>query len=228
MMFGKNMNFPDKRIYSFKNRFFGTTRIDSLLDLIGAKIENGKIVNYDETLKNIDYQRHQAYSWLKDCLSCKDFKYACYAKDKIVRSKCTSGGMSALIAKQTLDTGGIVYGASYAADFKSVKTIRVTNIEDYFKKISKSKYSYCEMPDIDEVKADLESGKQVLFTGCPCQIKKLKAQLGKDYENLIAADLLCNGYSRPEILKEFIEKQEKEENSKVAVLDMRPKHCFGL
>ena len=94
--------------------------------------------------------------------------YACYAKDKEIRDKSASGGMSALLAKHIIDNNGIVYGATYADDFKSVKTICVSNMQDYYVKLSKSKYSQCEMPDLNEVKLQLESGKEVLFTGCPC------------------------------------------------------------
>lgn len=228
IIFGKNMAFSDERTFSVVNKRHGTLRIDNTLELIGAKIENGKIINQNEVFENIAKQRELAREWLGKCLTCSGFKYACYAKDTAIRDKSTSGGMSALIAKHFIDNAGVVYGAAYSDDFKSVKTVRVDNMDDYFKRISKSKYSFCQMPDIDYVRKDLENGIQVLFTGCPCQIKKLKELLGKEYQNLTTVDLLCNGYSRPEFLERFVDEQEKLEGSRIVHMDMRPKHCFGL
>ena len=228
IIFGKDMTFPDERVFSVVNKWYGTMRIDNTLELIGAKIENGKIINQNEVSENISKQRELAREWLEKCLSCSGFKYACYAKDTTIRDKSTSGGMSALIAKHFIDNGGVVYGAAYSDDFKSVKTVRVDSMDDYFKKISKSKYNFCQMPDVEEVRKDLESEVPVLFTGCPCQIKKLKELLGKEYQNLTTVDLLCNGYSRPEFLERFVDEQEKLEGSRIVHMDMRPKHCSGL
>ena len=86
-----------------------------------------------------------------------------------------------------------------------MKTIRVDNISDYFKLVSKSKYSFCQDCDFNLVKRDLEVGKKVLFTGCPCQVKSLKTFLGKDYKTLTTVDLLCHGYAKPEVLENFID-----------------------
>ena len=44
-----------------------------------------------------------------------------------------------------------------------------------------------------QVKNDLESEKQVLFTGTPCQVEGLKSYLGKEYINLITMDFICHG-----------------------------------
>lgn len=228
IMFKKQMTFPSNRTYTIINSYQGTVRLDSFLDLVEAETSTGKITNYDTVNKNIELQKQKSYEWLKEALSYKDFKYTCYSKDNNIRSKSSSGGISAILAKHIIENNGVVYGAAYSDDFKSVKTIKVSTLEDYFNKISKSKYNFCQMPDIENVKQDLEFGKQVLFTGCPCQIKKLKTELNKQYENLVTVDLLCNGYSRPEILKNFVESQEKEENSKIIFMDMRHKSNISL
>lgn len=101
-------------------------------------------------------------------------------------------------------------------------------MDDYYAKISKSKYSLSGAPDVAQVKADLEGGAPVLFIGCPCQVKELKKALGGDYDNLLTVDLLCNGCSRPELLAEFVAAQEEEAGSKVAALDMRPGHGMDI
>lgn len=225
IIFNKNITFPDKRKFSVIHYWHGTLRIDSALELIGAKIENGKIINPNEVFENITKQRKLAREWLEKCLSCSGFKYACYSKFSEIHDKSSSGGISAVIASYVINNNGVVYGAAYSDDFRSVKTVRVDNMDDYFKKISKSKYSFCQMPNIDQVRKDLECSIQVLFIGCPCQIKQLKQQLGKDYGNLTTVDLLCNGYSRPEFLERFVDEQEKLEKSRVVHMDMRPRHA---
>lgn len=206
----------------------GNVRIENVVKTLGVKIEDGKVVNHDEVMRSIESEREKSRQYLERCLSCGGFKYACYSKDTVIRDKSSSGGMSALIAKHFIDKDGVVYGAAYSDDFKSVKTVRVDNMDDYFKKISKSKYNFCQMPDVEGVRKDLESGVPVLFTGCPCQIKKLKELLGKEYQNLTTVDLLCNGYSRPELLERFVDEQEKLEGSRIVHMDMRPKQCFSL
>ena len=39
----------------------------------------------------------------------------------------------------------------------------------------------------------LEEGRWVLFTGTPCQIAGLKSYLGKEYNKLLTADIICHG-----------------------------------
>ena len=204
------------------------SRIKNLISLLGLECKNGCISDFKNAAQKIIDERKRSYEWLKECLMVKDFKYAGYAKDQNIRNKASSGGVIPLLAKSIIEDDGIVYGAAYADDFKSVKTICIDNMDDYFKKIVKSKYSECYMPDLNEVKQKLESQQKVLFIGCPCQVKKLKEFLGKDYVNLIAIDLLCNGYSRNEFLRRFVEEQEKKENSKITSLDMRLNHSVYL
>lgn len=64
----------------------------------------------------------------------------------------TSGGICAELAKKWFDRGGIVYGASYSKDFRSVNIIPVNNMLDYYKNISGSKYSFSKMPKLNEIK----------------------------------------------------------------------------
>lgn len=60
-----------------------------------------------------------------------------------------------------------------------------------------------------DVKEALEQGKYVLFTGTPCQISGIKRYLGKEYEKLILADLICHGVPSEKIWKKYLEYQCK-------------------
>jgi coenzyme F420-reducing hydrogenase beta subunit len=154
----------------------------------------------------------------------KQERYAVYSKNPTTRALSSSGGFVGTLAEKTLNAEGVVYGAAYVDGFKHVKTIRVDNISDYFKLVAKSKYSYCQDCDFNSVKKDLEEGKKVLFTGCPCQVKRLKEFLKTEYDNLTTLDLFCYGYSEPRILENFISEVENDTNSEVVSLDMRKNH----
>lgn len=131
MLFNKEISFPNDY------------RLNNMIRLVNAKIVDGYIVNMDEVYKNIGWQRNRSLNWIRECLYEVPLRFAVYAKDIAIRDKSSSGGMSALLAQHFIENGGVVYGAAYSDDFRSVKTIRVDSMNDYFKKISKSKYSFC-------------------------------------------------------------------------------------
>ena len=45
----------------------------------------------------------------------------------------------------------------------------------------------------DTCEDDNLAGKEVIYSGTPCQVAALKAYLGKDYSELITVDLVCHG-----------------------------------
>lgn len=200
-----------------------------LFNLFGIDIGEGNEIIYDLDMLNpiLEKERERVFQYLSKALNVSvriPVKLACYSKNNFVRDMSSSGGFSGIVANQVLCDKGVVYGASYVDGFKHVKTIRVDNISDYYKNIAKSKYSYCQDCDFNLVRKDLDENREVLFTGCPCQVKRLKEFLGKEYDNLTTIDLKCRGYSNPKCLEQFIDKIEAENNAKVVQLDMRTNH----
>ena len=59
-------------------------------------------------------------------------------------------------------------------------------------------------PHYQQAKEFLESGRPVLFSGTPCQIRGLKLFLAKEYENLLTVDLVCHGVPSPEIWRQYL------------------------
>lgn len=53
------------------------------------------------------------------------------------------------------------------------------------------------------VQKDLKEGKEVLFTGTPCEVAGLKKYLRKEYDNLYTLDLICHGVPSSELLNAF-------------------------
>ena len=202
---------------------FKTKELCNLLGISSGK--NGEM-KYDSNIlwEIVRSERERSVKFFKDSFPFKVKRMACFAKCKLTRDLSASGGFCGTLAIHVLKTGGVVYGAAYIDNFRHVRTIKVGNVSDYFKLLAKSKYSFCQNCDFNEVKSDLESGKKVLFIGCPCQIKSLMGFLPRKFDNLTTVDLFCHGYSEPRVLEEFIVKIENEQNSKVVSLDMRKNH----
>lgn len=150
--------------------------------------------------------------------------YNCKAKNKIVADLSSSGAVSAILADAIIRKGGLVYGAMYTRDFKQVKVDWVDNIYDYYKHIAKSKYVYSFMPKFNAIKSQLDSGRLVLVGALPCQVVALRKYLGRDYDNLYTASLKCHGGMKPSLYREFVERIERENGSRVFSADFRRNH----
>ena len=60
---------------------------------------------------------------------------------------------------------------------------------DMLEKLRGAKYSQSWLGDTFKIiKEQLETGRNILFSGMPCQVAGLKAFLHQDYDNLICID----------------------------------------
>lgn len=152
----------------------------------------------------------------------KPIFYSAQLKDKNELSTISSGGAAWALAEYVLNNDGIVYGAAiYNGD--QVKHIRVTSIEEA-QAIKKSKYFQSDIGySYKRVKGDLEQGKLVLFTGVGCQIAGLNSYLGKTYDNLITADVICHGVPSSKVWKAFKEETEIQRKAEIVDLNFRDK-----
>lgn len=150
--------------------------------------------------------------------------YAMMADDEL-RMKSSSGGMFTLIAEWVLDRGGAVCGAEYTSDYMGVQHSFVYKKKD-LERLRGSKYVQSDTKDTySKTEELLKAGRKVLFTGCPCQVAGLYSFLGKDYENLCTADLVCHGAPSPKVYKKYIE--EKSRGRKLSKVDFREKAFWG-
>ncbi|MCM1309662.1 MAG: Coenzyme F420 hydrogenase/dehydrogenase, beta subunit C-terminal domain [Bacteroides sp.] len=117
--------------------------------------------------------------------------YALYTKDLNDRETCTSGGAATMFAREVIDRGGIVYGATAFGGYPHF--VRINNAKG-IESLKGSKYVYCDPEAIyKEIVEDLKQGHPCLFIGLPCNVGGLKKFLRKDYSNLITVDLVCHG-----------------------------------
>lgn len=130
--------------------------------------------------------------------------YAAYSKDEPMRLQSSSGGLFTELANAVLARDGVVYGAAYDEDFRVVHIC--AEDESSLADLRGAKYAQSELRDTFlQIRKTLESGRQVLFSGMPCQVGGLKAYLRKDYENLISVDFVCHGVPSPMVWEKYVE-----------------------
>lgn len=152
--------------------------------------------------------------------------YACASTEDSMLIQATSGGVFGAIAIYVLGKGGVVYGCAYTEHLQATH-IRIDNKESlsvlfgskYVQSNTCGTYKECE--------EDLKAGKQVLYSGTPCQIAGLKNYLQKDYTNLLTVDLVCHGVAPQAYFDKYIELLEKEEGAVCTNYNFRSKRNAG-
>lgn len=136
--------------------------------------------------------------------------YIVQHKDDAVRYQSTSGGAFTAIAQEVIKRCGVVFGTIMTEDLK-VKHDCVDTVED-LAKFRNSKYVQSEIGDCyKRAKKLLTEGQMVCFSGTPCQINGLYKYLGKDYDNLIAVDVVCKSVPSPMVFEKYVAFKKKQE-----------------
>jgi coenzyme F420-reducing hydrogenase beta subunit len=154
--------------------------------------------------------------------------YAAINSDSDVRQSSSSGGIFSALADAVLSQGGVVFGVCWDKDWRLVFNY-TENKEDLFR-FRGSKYLQAYVGDA-YIRAEqfLKIGRQVLFTGTPCQIAALRRYLKKDYDNLSMVDVICHGAPSPQVWKKYLDEQlqliEQERGSRcqIASINFRDK-----
>jgi NAD-dependent dihydropyrimidine dehydrogenase PreA subunit len=146
-------------------------------------------------------------------------------KDDDIRYQSTSGGAFTAIAEEVIKRGGVVFGAVMTEDLK-VRHEYVDSIEG-IARFRNSKYVQSEIGDcFKDAKARLNSDQWVCFSGTPCQINGLYKYLGKDYENLIAVDVVCKSVPSPLVFQKYMEYKKQGEGNIMDVVFRDKKRGF--
>lgn len=149
--------------------------------------------------------------------------YAAYSLDTVERLNSSSGGIFSLLSRSILNAGGVVYGVAMSQDCQYAEFVRIDKPKD-LSKLRGSKYLQARVGNTyHQVKEDLESGVDVLFSGTGCQVNGLKGFLGKDYENLYCVDVICHGVPSPKLWREYVHYVESEANAKLINVNFRCK-----
>lgn len=125
---------------------------------------------------------------------------AAWSKDPEVQQRSTSGGVAYLLGRHIIAQGGAVYGC--ASDGLNIHHVRVDRIED-LPRLQGSKYVQSDTRGIfSQVRADLDNGLTVLFTGTPCQTAGLRRFIRRNADRLYLVDLICHGVPSPKMLRD--------------------------
>jgi NAD-dependent dihydropyrimidine dehydrogenase PreA subunit len=148
--------------------------------------------------------------------------YAGYNLDEVVRRNSSSGGFFSLVADEILAQGGVVYGARYDFDQMTVVHARVET-QATLASLRKSKYVQSSSVHIfPQVKKDL-AGKQVLFTGTPCQVAGLHLYLKESHANLVTCDNICHGVPSPGLFQRHFSALAEKHKKPITQIDFRTK-----
>lgn len=185
----------------------------------------------------------------KECIQCKKCLKVCPAHNEFeareplkcfvasniddnIRLKSSSGGVFIELAKYVISHQGIVYGAIFDKEW-NVHHVSASIIEEVYPMMG-SKYVQSNIGNtFIEVKKYLNNGREVLYTGTPCQIAGLYRFLGKNYPNLLTMDFSCHGvpsnYIWHKYLNEAISKNGVHSISEILFRDKSiswDKYCF--
>lgn len=134
--------------------------------------------------------------------------YAAKNPNEQIRRESSSGGIFTLLAEQTIDAGGVVFGVRWNEHFEAVHDY--TETKEGLAAFRGSKYVQSQVGNsFKQTEQFLKQGRQVLFSGTPCQILGLKKFLRKDYENLLAVDIICHAVPSPLVWRQYIEEYKK-------------------
>ena len=129
--------------------------------------------------------------------------YAAINLNKDVRKTCSSGGIFMLLAQHTIHRHGVVFGARFDESWQ-VKLDYAETLKD-IDLFRGSKYVQASIGNsFQQCKTFLQSGREVLFSGTPCQISGLLHYLRKPYTNLLTCDFICHGVPSPEVWRKYL------------------------
>ncbi len=144
-------------------------------------------------------------------------------KDEKIRAESSSGGAFSALSETVLNYGGVVFGAIFDAETKSI--IHTNTDRSDISDIRKSKYVESNLKDtFKEVKKFIDQKRKVLFCGTPCQVHGLKRFLKSESEYLLTCDFICHGVPSAKFFKEHLEYLEKKKKDSIKNIQFRAKN----
>ena len=129
--------------------------------------------------------------------------FAVWSRDESVRQASTCGGAFSALAEYVLEGGGVVFGAALDENLRVVHTA-VKNVHD-LSRLRGMKPVQSDTGDAyQQVRLYLDHGRQVLFSGTPCQVDGLYRYLGEHPERLLTCDVACGGVCSPGVWAQLV------------------------
>lgn len=148
--------------------------------------------------------------------------YAVKAKNGDDMARSASGGAFVAMARCVLESGGVVVGCALNENVLPTH-IRIESVDE-LPKLQGSKYAQSDVGLVfRDVKAALQSGRTVLFSGTPCQCDGLRSYLGRDYDNLFCVELICHGVPSAAFFRAYLDLLEKRWKGRIVDVAFRDK-----
>lgn len=129
--------------------------------------------------------------------------FAVWSRDESVRQASTCGGAFSALAEYVLEGGGVVFGAALDENLRVVHTA-VKNVHD-LSRLRGMKPVQSDTGDAyQQVRLYLDQGRQVLFSGTPCQVDGLYRYLREHPERLLTCDVACGGVCSPGVWAQLV------------------------
>lgn len=160
-------------------------------------------------------------------------EFSIWAKSKNLseRLSSSSGGIFPLLARKFIADGGIVIGAAWDDDCKSVHHVLIDNI-NHLDDVMRSKYVQSSIGrDVYEgTRMALRANRKVLFSGTACQVAGIRAYLGKlaDCDEFLSVDIICHGVPSPLLWRKWADNKELHSGLSLSAVNMRSKSTGWL
>lgn len=130
--------------------------------------------------------------------------YAAVGRCDSLVLKSASGGIFATLAMKCIGEGGMVSGAVMCMEEGEARVYHmVSDCAEGIACMQGSKYVQSDAwTCYREIMEAVSQGKQVLFSGTPCQVSAVKRLTG-DPENLLTIDVVCHGVPSARMFSEF-------------------------
>lgn len=131
--------------------------------------------------------------------------------DEQQRLAGSSGGVFFEVGRNIINNGGVVFGARFDENWNVIHSY--AEDVDGLNAFRGSKYVQSYVGDsYKEAENFLKGGRQVLFSGTPCQIAGLQRFLRKKYDNLLLVDVVCHGVPSSMPWQKFLDEAIRPQN----------------
>ena len=148
--------------------------------------------------------------------------FAVQSNQEELRMQSSSGGFFTELSLWVLQQQGVVFGARFTKEW-TVEHAYTETVDGlaYFRG---SKYVQSHLGDsFKQVKAFLQAGRWVLFSGTSCQIAALSLFLKTKPERLLTVEVVCHGVPSERIWRSYLMELTDQSVSKITDIDFRNK-----
>ncbi len=189
------------------------------------KIDNEKCTDCGLCAKMCAFANYRPIENNMDMSVC----YAAKHNNQDIRMNSRSGGVFVAFSDMILQRNGVIYGCVLDENLKAVH-FRAENTQER-NRMCRSKYVQSDLREIfPKVKADLDEGRAVLFSGTGCQVDGINAYLRQkktDVSRFYTIDIICHGCVSPKIYEDYLGYLERKYKGTVTEFDFRDKTVCG-